>query len=195
MNSDQFKINTNCTEYPIYGIKSSKAKIKDLDKDIHKNVEKELKPVAKIEQKEDEVDKLLKNILTIFEKLKLKFNNDEFPKIFKNITGEINQKYNISWPSISVTKDKKKIKMKKIKEMFTHMERLMNEKLNEIEEDTTKPKKICRSWKRIISKNRSLSENKSRRTQRKQKSPQKQLLQKPKQLLQKAKNCVILEKN
>ena len=103
----------------------------------------------------------MKNILTIFEKLKLKFNNDEFPKIFKNITGEINQKYNISWPSISVTKDKRKIKMKKIKEMFTHMERLMNGKLNEIEEDTTKPKKKYVLLKRIISKNESLSENKS----------------------------------
>ena len=152
MNSDQFKVNTNCTDYPTCDIKSSKMKLKDLDNLTHKNVEKELKPIAKLDQKEDEIDKLLKSILTIFEKLKLKLKNDEFPKVFKILTDEINEKYNISWPVISITKDKKKINITKIRKMFVEMEGLMNEKLNELDKDTTKPKKICPPGKELYEK-------------------------------------------
>ena len=152
MNSDQFKVNTNCAEYPICDIKSSKMKLKGLDNVTHKNVEKELKPIAKKEKKEDEIDKLLKNILTVFDKLKLKLKNDEFPKVFKHITDKINEKYNISWPVISITKDKKKININKIRKMFVEMEGLMNEKLNELDKDTTKPKKICPPGKELYPK-------------------------------------------
>jgi len=144
---NQFKVNTNCTDYPVCEIKPSKIKMKDLDKGVVNDnytgnliepdeVIKELKPVSNTKPKKTELDKIHEESDIIYKQITDKIGKKQAMAIFLKILHDTNELY-----------DNNTSEIEKSKYMLYNLKIFLGKNVNGSTDN--KPKKICPPGKEL----------------------------------------------
>ena len=176
---NQFKVNTNCTDYPVCEIKPSKIKMKDLDKGVVNDnytgnliepdeVIKELKPVSNTKPKKTELDKIHEETDIIYKQITDKIGKKQAMAIFLKILHDTNELY-----------DNNTSEIEKSKYMLYNLKIFLGKNVNGSTDN--KPKKICPPGKELYPKTNRCRKIK---TPKKEKTPKKNVTseEKPKKI-------------